>query len=347
MPDPSARLTRTVQTNCHIADARHAADYGMCVYLLRMREYFRWERGLGYADALDSEEIGDWLDEREALWEGLAGDDYHPLEIDGRRFDPFDEAAINTRLREFGLVYGGGLVSAARPQFFLARLEDYERLDGVDVYIAGRELARGLTAYPAMSRQGVVLLRRESLERMIWEKLSTWRWSRPDNALGRAFASDDFETDLDAALRRMAARQARFVLLHEIGEHHAGRQLGPEWEALLLFLGRGKAELQLRAVRDFIADCHGPLPALAEDADEVSVHFVIGGLSSLRKQLFPALLEAYETWRVDGDARVFAREAERGARHWRAVAEDALEIYRRCPAQAGELIADMVAQRRL
>ncbi len=43
-PGERARLARAVQTNCDIADAHHAADMTLCVYLLQMREYFRWER---------------------------------------------------------------------------------------------------------------------------------------------------------------------------------------------------------------------------------------------------------------------------------------------------------------
>ena len=34
-------LIQTVQRNCHIADARHAGDYTLCVYLLKMREFYR------------------------------------------------------------------------------------------------------------------------------------------------------------------------------------------------------------------------------------------------------------------------------------------------------------------
>ncbi len=347
MTDLITRLTETVQTNCHISDARHGADYGMCVYLMRMREYFRWEKGHAFSTRLDQCEIGDWLTDRESLWDELVDGDYHPIELNGQRFDAFDEAAINTRLRDYGLVYGGGLVTAGKPQFFLARLEDYEQVNGADVYVAGRELARGLSAFPAMSRGSVILLRREALERMVWEKLETWRWSRPENALGRAFASDDFEHDLDGALQRMASGQSRFVLLHECGEHFAGQLLGPDWESMLLLLAGTRAELMLRAVRDFVADCHGPLSAMPDAEDDASIHFYIGGLSNMRKHLFPALLGGYDTWRDNGDRAIFSRLATHGLRHWRQVAEDALDIYRRGPDQAEALIADMLEQRRM
>ena len=38
-------LSAVVQRNCDISDARHARDFTMCVYLLRMREYYRWAKG--------------------------------------------------------------------------------------------------------------------------------------------------------------------------------------------------------------------------------------------------------------------------------------------------------------
>ena len=38
-PAERARLVDAVQTNCHIADARGAADLSLCIYLLQMREF--------------------------------------------------------------------------------------------------------------------------------------------------------------------------------------------------------------------------------------------------------------------------------------------------------------------
>ena len=60
-------LIEVVQHNCDIADARHGADYGMCTYLLKMRELYRWEQGLAFDAHLPKEAVGDWLVEREGL----------------------------------------------------------------------------------------------------------------------------------------------------------------------------------------------------------------------------------------------------------------------------------------
>ena len=39
---PSTALLEAVQTNCHIADARHAQDLSLCTFLLQIREFHRW-----------------------------------------------------------------------------------------------------------------------------------------------------------------------------------------------------------------------------------------------------------------------------------------------------------------
>ena len=68
---PAAPLVAAVQTNCHIADARHATDLSLCNFLLQMREFYRWEQGLPFGAALPRDAVGAWLAEREALWAEL------------------------------------------------------------------------------------------------------------------------------------------------------------------------------------------------------------------------------------------------------------------------------------
>ena len=62
----------------------------MCVYLLKMREYFRWERNYPYGSTLPQKELGDWLTAREEMWGSLEDQSFTPIEIDGRQHDPFD-----------------------------------------------------------------------------------------------------------------------------------------------------------------------------------------------------------------------------------------------------------------
>ncbi|MBK5931178.1 Sfum_1244 family protein [Halochromatium salexigens] len=345
-------LTDTVQRNCHISDARHGGDYSLCVYLMKMREYYRWEKHLPFNAALQKDALGDWLAAREELWELLADEELSPVDIAGECFDPFDAEAINARLAPEGLVYSSGLGNQAKPHFFLGDLERVAVNGDCSVYVSAEEYARDLTAPPAMSLGKTIFLRRESLRRMLWEKLESWRWSRPDNALGRAFACYAFDTDFETALDAMTDREIDNALLHERGEHQAGFLLGDAaWGEMLLDLAQTPAELMARAVRDHLADCLVTLPHLLERVDDAgqpaALHFYIGNLTNMRKSIFPSLAGAYERWRLDADLVNLRRLAECGRDHWLALGTAMLDLYRRQGADAAQPIRELVSARHL
>ena len=76
------QLARAVQHNCNISDARFAGNYTMCVYLLKMREYFRWEMEQDFGANLTRDDVGNWLIAREQLWSDIEDQDYSHLDID-------------------------------------------------------------------------------------------------------------------------------------------------------------------------------------------------------------------------------------------------------------------------
>jgi hypothetical protein len=345
-------LAGTVQHNCHISDARHGADYSLCIYLMKMREYFRWEQRLPYGATLEKDAVGAWLQAREQLWEELEDADLAPLCIDGQDYDPYDTDAINAVLAPQGLVYSSGLGHRAKPHFFLAALERRADTGGYSVYVAAEEYARDLTAPPAMIRGSSIFLRRESLRRLLWEKLENWRWSRPDNALGRAFACYRFDTDLEGSLAAMTEREIDNALLHEQGEYQVGKRLGDDaWNAMLLDVTETPTELMARAVRDHLADCLVTLPRIgagcAADDDAAAIHFYFGNLTNMRKHLFPSLLVAYDAWREGGGVAPLRELAERGRLHWQQVADEMLALHHTHAADAAPLIRDLVERRQL
>ncbi len=314
-----ARLRASVQHNCHISDALFARDYSLCIYLLKMREYFRWERGFGYGDSLPDKELGQWLVEREHLWHGLEDAEFARIPFASRELDPFATDELNALLTMEGLVYSGGYGSSAKPHFFLADLQREEILDGLHVYVAGREHARDITAPPAMSIGETVFVRRESLQRTLWERLEEWRWHKRDSAMGRAVAHYDFEGNFAAALDAMTGREIDSVILHERGEVEAGRRLGAGWEKLLAGVFRSRAEYTARAVRDHLADCLVTLPALITREAVPSIHFFFANLTGMRRSLFPSLVRAYDAWHT-GDESALPRTVADGKDHWQAVA---------------------------
>jgi len=337
-------LTKAVQRNCNISDARHGADYSLCVYLMKMREYFRWEMNLPLGAALGKDEVGSWLQDREQLWQELEEADLVVIEIDGDRFDPFDADGINARLEPYGLIYSGGLGNKAKPHFFLGDLEQRTRTGDYDVYVVAGERARDLTAPPAMTLNHNIFLRRESLRRMLWEKLESWRWSRADNALGRAFACYDFESSLESALDDMTEREIAAVLLHEQGEYEAGILLGADWDPMLLDLLGTPVELMARAVRDHLADCLITLTALAADGDPRPLHFFLGNLTSMRKEIFPSLERAYGEWLATGDTEPLAAVADAGRTHWMGVARAMMDVHRELGTQSVQRMREVVEQ---
>ncbi len=337
----SKALCARVQTNCDIADARHAGVLTMCVYLLKMREYFRWEMGLDFEESLPSDAVGRWIQDRERRWETLEDRAYQPVRIEGRDYDPFDADSINQALLPSGYVYSAGLGAHGAPHFFLARLEDQQKRNQCQIYEAREECARDLAAPPAMSRDQTIFVRRESLRRMLWERLQEWRWDRRENALGEALGCYPFDEDLEEALEAMTERETRTAILHEIGEIEAGRELGEAWHELLHALPRGPVELGLRAMRDHWADCQVTLPALLEAEDRPALLFYRASLTAMRRQLFPALVEAFEQWKEDEDDRPLQAVIARGREHWSATVSRLLRLGQQADDPAARLQLEM------
>jgi len=320
-------LQASVQYNCHISDARYASDFTLCVYLLKMREYYRWEKGYSYAASLAQDEIGEWLTQREHLWESLEEKPFIPLEIDGTVYDPFDADRINEALAPYGLVYSAGYGAKAKPHFYLARLERHTRHDSYRIHISAEEYARDLSAPPAMSQNGQIFIRRESLRRMLWERLEEWRWNRLDNAMGRALQCYDFENDLAGSLEAMVDCEIESLMLHEIGEVRAGEELGEQWQEMINSFPRSRLELMARAVRDHLADALSTLPVLLQRQHAPSLHFYFANLSGMRKEIYPALLTGYQYWVEYADTRQLEEQVARGRNHWLQVARDLLELH--------------------
>ena len=340
-------LLSAVQRNCHISDARHAGNYSMCVYLLKMREYFRWEKGYAFQDRLSQADVGDWLKQRECFWETIEDEPFAELPVDGRYYDPFDSEAVNAALNPHGLVYSGGLGNNSTPHFFLGKLDHRETQSDFTVLVSDNEYARNLTAPPAMALGGAIFVRRESLRRMIWEKIEEWRWNRLENAMGRFIASFDIDGDIDTALDRMTGTALDTVLLHEKGEVLAGKRLGAKWEQMLAGLPHSQAELMTRAVRDHLADALSTLPALIAGGEDTALHFYFANQTNMHRHLFPALSRAYSSW-VNGGRRGAIEELiAESENHWNALAERMLDIFRTHPQDYARRLQTLVEDNRL
>ncbi len=338
MPAVPPRLVEAVQTNCHIADARGAADLTLCIYLLQMRELYRWEQGIAALQPLPHKEVAGWLAEREALWASLEQRDYVPLPLDDGDTDPFDVAAVNAQLQSHGLVYGAGYVAAGRASFVLGQLERAEPRGDVELRVCGIELARGLSAPPAVLQGSTVLLRRESLQRWLWEKYEGWLLKRPHGPFQSALQAHGWARDGEEAVQRLAEAEAETLVLHETGEFEVGRELGPDWQALRAALPSRRADLYVRAARDHWADCRVTLPRLLQQRDGASLHFWFANLEGVRALRFPRLGSAYAAW-CAGDQGAALRDAVvQGEAHWRRLCLQLLALQRSGTADAPQRI---------
>lgn len=331
-----------IRTNCHISDAQFATNYTLCVYLLKMREYFRWEHDLPFGAALPHDELTDWLTRREAHWDSLEDARFEHVPVGNTRYDPFDAGALNAALNPLGYVYSSGFGPGMKPVFFLGTLETYRRHEDYRLLVSGQELARDLAAPPAMSLDGTIFIRRESLRRMLWERLEEWRWNRPANAMEQALACYDFDNAPDASLEAMTDDTLNTALLHEIGEVQAGKRLGDAWEDMLETFGHSKVEVMLRAVRDHLADALSTLPGLLAENRAATLHGYIGSLSNMRKELSPRLLAAYGIWTVTGSTRELEMLCMQAQEHWSTLAHQLLGLFRAHGAEARQQLVTAI-----
>lgn len=336
-------LRAAVQRNCDLSDALFARNYTMCTYLLKMREYFRWDQGYTLTDSLSGEAIGEWVAHRERLWDSLSWQDYACLPVDPHCYDPFDSEAINRALVPRGLVYSGGYGGFGKPHFFLGELLSLERRADLTIYVSSSEYARELTAPPAMIQGQHIFVRRESLRRSIWELIEEWRWTRRQGPMAYVLEAYAFDRDPEAALERITDDQVSTAVLHEMGEAAAGAQLGPTWEKMLTSLGGFPAELMARAVRDHLADCLVTLPKLLENAAEPPLHFYFAGLRGVRRQLFPEAMKAYAQWAREGDLATLRDVVHQGERHFARLANAILEACCEDAEQTARAISALLA----
>jgi len=320
------QLASTVQRNCDISDARHAGDYGLCTFLLKMREYYRWENALPFSRTLPRDALGDWLSTREQRWEAIEADPFQPLPMARGEVDPLAADAANRELLPQGLIYSAGYGRFHKPVFFLGKLLRIEQRAGFTILISSCEYARELAAPPAMLQGRTIFVRLESVRRFLWEKIEEWQWRKEDNTMARALASYDFIADTEASLQRMADNEMETMILHEVGEAMAGEQLGEAWRDMTASVASPRSELVARAIRDLLADCLSTLPGLLRHANLPALHFYFATFDAQRRQLFPQALEAYAHFLRSNDLDRLWQIVHEGQAHWLAAARGLLAL---------------------
>ena len=339
-----AQIRRVVQRNCDISDARYARQHSMCVYLLKMREYYRWEKGLSQGQPLPMGQVGEWVTARERLWEDLEVKDFDCLPVaEEECVDPFEYADVNAALVPLGLVYSAGYGRFVKPHFYLARLHRRDEAEGFEVLVSDEELARDLSAPPAMFRDGTVFVRRDAMHRFIWERVEEWEWRKsPAGPMARALELNGYAHGREGAVDRMTDAEVETAVWHELGEGLAGRELGTGWEEMVVELAGSRAEIHLRALRDMWADSMVTLPRLLAEGRDASIHFYFANLRGARRALVPGWLAAYAAWARGEGAAALGDQVERGREQWSRVCTEVMTTFADTGGGAADTIADTV-----
>jgi hypothetical protein len=262
-----AELAPQVAANCRRSDAEVAGRFSLCGLLLRMRNLYKWERGLPPWLEEEPARMLAWVAEREDAWGELLDQEPLPLALAGREYDPFDLDGINAVVAPAGLVYGAGRVGGLLPVFFLGRLAAERRVDGMTVHALAEELCQDIFFLAGLRQGEHIYLRREPLVYLLWDKLAD---PRPSMSRFVRLGLKGYGLDLARlikepsweALEPVIAGEMEAVLWHELGEAEGGGRALALLHRVALEHPGSELEHFVRGVKDLLADC-GPAGRLA------------------------------------------------------------------------------------
>lgn len=299
-------LIQQIQRNCDISDARHGGVFSICGLALRLRDLFKWERGLAPWEEGEPSAVLEWIGAREAYWETLIGSELQPLAVRGRPVEPFDTEAVNSELAGQRLYYGAGLARGLKPTFFLAEIDREDEIEGCRIYRLGRELARDLSPLPAASQGNTIVLRRQSASNLLWDQIA-YVTPSGKTALHAALAASSIADRRSPEVRRrwddLLRVQETIHLHHELGEIKSSDFQRERWQEMIAAFPLSRVELLARHVKDLLADTHplGPLAHIGRNRDVVGLGFYAAFTDRLTRNLHPELLPAAEEIFRTGD----------------------------------------------
>ena len=97
-----------------------------------------------------------------------------------------------------------------------------------------------------------------------------------------------------------------------------------------------------RAVSDHYADTLHTLPTLIENNNHASIHFYFANLTSMRKHIFPSLMDAYNSWCESQDIEAIKKIVYASLDHWQNIAEQMLALHQQDAEQCSVRIETLV-----
>ncbi len=164
-----ANITKQIKHNCDISDAKYWGYFSLCGLLLRLRELYKSEHNISPWSRINQNDIGEWINAKEALWAKIEEDNFKNLDIKGFSVNPFEASNINPYLRNENLVYGAGLGLYKKPVFFFGEIHSCTKKGDYQIYLIQREYARDLYASSGMLQGKEIFIRLEQLRSLLWE----------------------------------------------------------------------------------------------------------------------------------------------------------------------------------
>jgi hypothetical protein len=332
MPELDSIVSQVLR-NCRISDSRHAGFYSVCGLALRLRDLYKWEKGLEPWVEKESSEVLEWIGDKEETWNELAEKDFDDLTVFGNAYHPFDVEGINAVLEPHGLFYGAGYVYSLNPTFFLAILEEKRQVDGITVYLLGHELARDLFTVPALSQDNCIVLRKESAKLFLWDRIF---FIRKSGRYALRYGLENYglkEQDTKAlrkSLARISAAEMQTYMYHELGEIKDTVFARDTWRGIVAAFPYTPIELLARTVKDLLADTnqYGTLQYIVREHRTASLAFYVAFLDGLRKELFPEMVEAFREFTKTHNWKVIEQATTSGHKTARRYAKAIGDLYK-------------------
>ena len=325
-----------VRRNCNISDAGGSSIFSICGMALRLRDLNKWEQGLPPWAEEDPDRLLGWIDKREQAWDSIAGtvgeNQFEPLSLGGKTFDPFDTPGLNRMLAPLGLFYGAGYARSLKPTFFLAEIRETRDIDGIPVMVLGRELARDLLTIPALNQDGAVVFRQEAARLFLWDQMAYLKKSGQrflSFALRNCGLPDTGRESRITYFESILAAQEPTYLYHETGELRDRVLARETFREIVSQFPHSPVELLVRTVKDLLADT-GPCGTLAHiisTGNTAGLGFYAAFQDGLFRPMFPELRMAAEKFVSDRDWAGIEQAKAKGFHTAKAYARDLLALF--------------------
>ncbi len=330
-------LISQVKKNCNISDAKYWGTYSICGLLLRLRKLYRIENNIMPWERIDRADIGRWIEDRERTWKELEVNDFEKLLIGNSEYQPFDVENINRVIKKEGLIYSAGYGRFMKPSFFIADLMCSKSIEGLDIYIAGREYARDLSDAPSMLLEKTIFARLDVIRELLWEKFEESKTKGVKSILSFSFSKyglnpmEELSEHVYERISFISLAELDVYIYHEIGEAFAGQVLGEDWKEMIANIRSPKAELFVRAVKDVMSDTieQGMLKHIVDTRNVGSLGFYIVFLGDYRRMIFNDITIAFEEFIKSKDWRIIEKARENGYKKAMHYAEALLNLYRK------------------